>query len=130
MTHPRLTTQAVSVGGRCSNDGAKGRIQVAERQRPVYGMVNLSAAPLGQSRLAAHVEMNQSWQGVKGLLLKAVLNTSVGFAGLQNCPSDEEVKSFLLPVAGQDKVTVIGPRISDEEFAMIHHQALCHLSKG
>lgn len=118
------------MGGRRSDDGAKGRIQVTERQRPVYGTVNLSSAPLGQSRLAAHIEMNQSRQRVKGLLLKAVLNTSVGFAGLQNCPSDEEVKSFLLPMAGQDKVTVIGPRISDEEFAMIHHQALCHLSKG
>lgn len=104
-------------------------MQVTQRQRPVYGTVNLSSTPLGQSRLAAHVEMNQSRQGVKGLLLQAVLNTRVRFAGLQQRLSDEEVKSILLPVAGQDKVTLVGLRVSDEEFTMIHHQALCHLSK-
>lgn len=129
MTHPLLPTQAVVTAGWRSDDGAKGRMQVTQRQRPVYGTVNLSSTPLGQSRLAAHVEMNQSRQGVKGLLLQAVLNTRVRFAGLQQRLSDEEVKSFLLPVAGQDKVTLVGLRVSDEEFTMIHHQALCHLSK-
>lgn len=117
------------VAGWRSDDGAKGRLQVTERQCPVYRPLNLCSAPLGQSRPASHIEMNQSWQGLKGLFLQTVLNTSVGFTGLEHRLSDEEVESFLLPVAGQDKVAVIGLRVSDEEVAMIHHQALWHLRK-
>lgn len=112
------------VAGWRSDDGAKSRLQVTERQCPVYRPLNLCSAPLGQSRPASHIEMNQSWQGLKGLFLQTVLNTSVGFTGLEHRLSDEEVKSFLLPVAGQDKVAVVGLRVSDEEVAMIHHQAL------
>lgn len=125
-----MPTQAFAMAGWWSNDGAKRRLQVTERQCPVYGLLNLGSAPLGQSRPAAHVEMNQSRQWVIGLLLQAVLDTSVCFTGLENHLSDEEVKSFLLPVAGQDKVSSVRLRVSDEEVTMIHHQALWHLSKN
>lgn len=129
LAHPLLPTQDIAVEGWWSDDGAKGHLQVTERQCPVYRPLDLSSTPLGQSRLAPHVETNQSWQGLKGLLLQAVLKTSVCFAGMERRLSDEEVKSLLLPVAGQDKVALTGPRVSDEEVAMIHHQALWHLSK-
>lgn len=115
-------------GGR-SDDGAEGRLQVTERHRPVYRPLDLSSAPLGQGRPAPHVEMDQSRQRLKGLFLQTVLDTRVCFTGLERRFSDEEVKSFLLPVAGQDKVASVGLRVSDEEIAMIHHQALRHLSE-
>lgn len=117
------------VAGWWSDDGTKGRLQVTERQCPVDRPLNLCSAPLGQSRPAPHVEMNQSWQGLKGLFLQTELDTGVCFTGLEHRLSDEEVKSFLLPVAGQDKAALIGLRVSDEEVAMIHHQALWHLCK-
>lgn len=50
-TDPRLSTRA--------DGGAEGRLQVAERQRPVHRPVNLSPAPPGQNRPAAHIEVNK-----------------------------------------------------------------------
>lgn len=83
--------------------------------------MNLSSAPLGQSRLAAHVEVDQSWYRVEGLVLQAVLDPSVGLTGLDHRLPDEEVKRFLLPVAGENEVALTGLRVSEEEVAVLQH---------
>lgn len=54
----RLVSSQPSAGRR-GGGGAESRLQVAERQRPVDRPVDLSLAPPGQSRSAAHVEVNE-----------------------------------------------------------------------
>lgn len=117
------------MAGRWVESDVERCLQEAERQPPVHRPENLSSAPTGQSRLAAHVEVNKSRHRVEGLVLQAVLDPGVGLIGLNHRLSDEEVKGLLLPVAGEDKVALMGLRVSDEEVAVVHHQALGNLGR-
>jgi len=103
---------------------AERRLQVAERQLPVHGPVDPSSAPLGQSRPAPRVEVDQSRQRVEGLALQAVLDPR------RRRPPDQEVDRLLLPAARQDEVAPTGPRVSNQEVSVVHHQALGHLSNN
>lgn len=89
--------------------------------------MNLSAAALGQCGLAAHVEVNKSRHRVEGLILQSVLDPGVGLTGFDYRLSDEKVKAFSLPVCSEDKVALMRLGVSDEEVAVVHHQAFCNL---
>lgn len=120
--------QPLAAGWRAGG-GAEGRLQVAERQRPVHRLQDLSSAPPGQSRLAAHVEVHEGWYGLKAVTLQSVLDLNICFAALNHDLPDEEVQNLLLPAAGQDKVAPTGLRVPDEKTAVVQHQALRHLRK-
>lgn len=117
------------MAGRWVESDVERCLQEAERQPPVHRPENLSSAATRQSRLAAHVEVNESRHRIEGLILQTVLDPGVGLTGLNHRLSDEEVKGLLLPVAGEDKVALMRLRVSDEEVAVVHHQALGNLGR-
>lgn len=112
------------VAGWCADSCAEGCLQVAQWQRSVHWPVNLSPTPLGQFRFATHVEVDKGWYRVEGLTLQGVLYTGVCLAGLHHCLLDEEMECFQVPVAGEDKVSLAGVGVPDEEITVVHHQAL------
>lgn len=115
--------------GRRADGGAERRLQVSQRQRPVHGPKDPSGAPPAQSRPAAGEEADQVRQAVEGLGPEAVPDPRVRLRGPHGrCRRDDEVKGLLLPADGEDEVAPAGLRVSEQEVAVVHHQALGHLT--
>lgn len=102
--------------------GAVLLLQAPQGHRPVDGLEDDGSALLGDGPPVAHIAAHQAGDGVEALHLKLVLHSAVGLTEPQDRPADLEVLREVLPLAGQDKVSGAGQRITNQEVTVSLHE--------